>query len=100
MRTGLLEGEGRITPASGSLENQAEEKFGSYAGYVASLVDGTVFGRSVHGVTRGFLGKLKKAEAAAAAAIGGAAPDFGVRSIGGYRAGAGMHNWGLAIDID
>lgn len=79
-------------------DSQQGTKYGDYAGYRAALTSGTVFGHLVNGVTPGFLAKLKKAETAAAAAMGNS--NFGLRSVGGYRASSGMHNWGLAIDIN
>jgi len=82
------------------LDRRQRTTYGNYAGYRATLVNGTVFGHSVSGVTRSFLRKLQKAETDAAKAIGGSSPDFGVVSISGYRAGDGMHNWGLAVDIN
>lgn len=82
------------------IDKRQHTTYGNYAGYRATLVNGTVFGRSVSGVTRSFLRKLQKAEADAAKAIGGSSPDFGVVSVSGYRAGDGMHNWGLAVDIN
>lgn len=82
------------------LDSQASTSYGSYAGYLATLVNGTVFGGSVSQVRPAFLRKLQQAETTAATAIGGASPNFGVVSIGGYRAGEGMHNWGLAVDLN
>jgi hypothetical protein len=82
------------------LDAQQGTSFGSYAGYRAALVNGTVFGRAVTGVTPAFLRKLQQTETAAAQAIGQSNPNFGVVSVGGYRAGDGMHNWGLAVDLN
>jgi len=94
----------RRAPSNDEIVQQLDKRqgtsFGNYAGYRASLINGTVFGHSVSGVTRSFLRKLQKAEADATKAIGGTNPDFGVVTVSGYRAGDGMHNWGLAVDIN
>jgi N-acetylmuramoyl-L-alanine amidase/peptidoglycan hydrolase-like protein with peptidoglycan-binding domain len=95
---------GGQAPSNDEIVQEVDQRtgthYGNYAGYVATLVNGTVFGRSVAGVTRGFLRKLQQAEAEAARAIGSQSPDFGIVSVGGYRASEGMHNWGLAVDLN
>jgi N-acetylmuramoyl-L-alanine amidase len=75
--------------------------YGSYAGYRKTLVDGKVFGRTASGVRPGFLKKLQAGEAAAAKAIGGSSPSFGIVSVGGLRPGdPGFHGFGLAVDLN
>ncbi len=83
-------------------DQQQGTSYGSYSGYRATLINGTVFGKSASGVHPAFLKKLQDAEVAATAAIGGdpADIDWGVSSIGGFRAAEGWHGWGLAIDIN
>ncbi|HSP70036.1 MAG TPA: N-acetylmuramoyl-L-alanine amidase [Bryobacteraceae bacterium] len=82
------------------LDLQEGTHYGTYAGYKAALVNGTVFGFGVSQITPSFLRKLQAAEAAARTAIGGSSPSFGIVSCNGYRASEGMHNWGLAVDIN
>lgn len=84
-----------------ALDRLAGTSYRDFAGYRATLVDGTVFGRAVQGVHPDFLRKLQAAETAAAAAIGGSGtPSWGIASVGGFRRGSGRHNWGLAVDLN
>jgi hypothetical protein len=84
-----------------ALDRLGGTSFGNFAGYRAALVDGTVFGCAVQGLHPEFLRKLQRAEAAAAAAIGGSGtPAWRIASAGGFRRAAGRHNWGLAVDLN
>jgi hypothetical protein len=79
--------------------------YADYAAYSATMTAGTFLGHSIrNGVRAEFLTKLDDAKVridAEYAASGVAAPrDYGISSVGGYRNAAGMHGWGLAIDID
>ena len=82
------------------IDLQQHTSYGSYAGYRKTLVDGKVFGRNVSGLRPGFLHKLQAGEAAAAKAIGGASPNFGIVSSGGFEPRPGFHGWGLAVDFN
>lgn len=72
--------------------------YGNYAGYRAALVNDTLFGKPVSGVHPDFLRQLKAAETEAGRQIN--PTDWQIDSVGGYRASSGMHNWGLAIDLN
>jgi hypothetical protein len=83
------------------IDARQHTRYGSYSGYRATLVRGTVFGYNIT-VRPGFLKKLRNAEAAAAKAIGGSSPNFGIVSVGSSERGGtyGFHPWGLAVDLN
>jgi hypothetical protein len=70
------------------LDRIAGTSYGDYAGYRATLVDGSVFGHRVRGVHPDFLRKLQAAETAAATAIASGAAAT-VLLAGAVGAGAG-----------
>jgi N-acetylmuramoyl-L-alanine amidase len=82
------------------IDQLQKTSYGSYTGYRSKLVDGRVFGQNISGLRPGFLKKLQAGEAAAAKAIGGSPPAFGIVSAGGFRTSDGFHGWGLAVDLN
>ena len=79
--------------------------FADYDAFVGSLTAGTFLGHTIrNGVRAEFLTKLRDAESRIDdeyTMSGNRKPaDYGISSIGGYRRAAGLHGWGIAIDID
>lgn len=79
--------------------------YADYAAYVASLTTGTFLGHSIrNGVKPEFLLKLADAETRIDdeyTMSGNRKPaNYGISSVGGFRTSAGLHGWGIAIDID
>jgi hypothetical protein len=79
--------------------------FADYSAYVASMTTGTFLGRNIRsGVRQEFLTKLRRAERLIddeyALSRNPRPQNNGISSVGGFRTSAGLHGWGIAIDID